>query len=131
MLSLFSHSYLWLHFNDTAFLRIVLIQVNGLKINCFSFFPKMGKIALQIRDWHFSLKPNFTSPHLCTLERHLKMFSFLYLLANVECYSVFQGFSKAKSANGGSILRSSQFLILPQLPQKIKLLQKWSKLTQK
>ncbi len=36
-------------------------------------------------------------------------------------YSVFQGFSKAKSANGGSILSSSQFLILPQLPQKIKL----------
>jgi hypothetical protein len=36
-------------------------------------------------------------------------------------YSVFQRFSKAKSANGGSILSSSQFLILPQLPQKIKL----------
>jgi hypothetical protein len=35
-------------------------------------------------------------------------------------YSVFQGFRKAKSANGGSILSSSQFLILPQLPQKIK-----------
>jgi hypothetical protein len=35
-------------------------------------------------------------------------------------YSVFQGFSKAKSANGGSILSLSQFLILPQLPQKIK-----------
>jgi hypothetical protein len=31
---------------------------------------------------------------------------------------VFQGFSKGKSANGGSILSSSQFLILPQLPQK-------------
>jgi hypothetical protein len=46
-------------------------------------------------------------------------------------YSVFQGFSKAKSANGGSILSSSQFLILPQLPQKIKLASKWSKLTQK
>jgi hypothetical protein len=28
-------------------------------------------------------------------------------------YSVFQGFSKAKSANAGSILSSSQFLILP------------------
>ncbi len=36
-------------------------------------------------------------------------------------YSVFQGFSKAKFANGGSILSSSQFLILPQLPQKVKL----------
>jgi hypothetical protein len=37
---------------------------------------------------------------------------------------VFQGFSKAKSANGGSILSSSQFLILPQLPQKMKLASK-------
>jgi hypothetical protein len=41
-----------------------------------------------------------------------------------KIYRVFQGFSKAKSANGGSILRSSQFLILPQLPQKIKLASK-------
>jgi hypothetical protein len=40
---------------------------------------------------------------------------------NSKMYSVFQGCSKAKSANGGSILSSSQFLILPQLPQKIKL----------
>jgi hypothetical protein len=31
---------------------------------------------------------------------------------------------RAKSANGGSILSSSQFLILPQLPQKIKLASK-------
>jgi hypothetical protein len=38
-----------------------------------------------------------------------------------QSYSVFQGFSKAKSANGGLILSSSQFLILHQLPQKIKL----------
>jgi hypothetical protein len=41
-----------------------------------------------------------------------------------KLYSVFQGFSKAKSANGGSILSSSQFLILPQLLQKIKLASK-------
>jgi hypothetical protein len=33
---------------------------------------------------------------------------------------VFQGFSKAKSENGGSILSWSQFLKLPHLPQKIK-----------
>jgi hypothetical protein len=37
---------------------------------------------------------------------------------------VFQGFNKAKSANGGLILSLSQFLILPQLPQKIKLASK-------
>ncbi len=39
-------------------------------------------------------------------------------------YSVFQGFSEVKSANGGSILSLSQFLILPQLPKKIKLASK-------
>ncbi len=39
-------------------------------------------------------------------------------------YSVFQGFKQAKSANGGSILSLSQFLILPQLPQKMKLASK-------
>jgi hypothetical protein len=46
-------------------------------------------------------------------------------------YSVFQWFSKAKSANGGSILRSSQFLMLPQLPQKIKLASKVVKVDSK
>ena len=49
----------------------------------------------------------------------------------IPCYSVFQGFSKAKSANGGSILSSSQFLILPQLPQKIKLASKVVKVDSK
>jgi hypothetical protein len=44
---------------------------------------------------------------------------------------VFQGFSKAKSANGVSILSSSQFLILPQLPQKIKLASKVVKVDSK
>jgi hypothetical protein len=39
-------------------------------------------------------------------------------------YSVFQGFSKVKFANGGSILSSSQFSILPQLAQKMKLTSK-------
>ncbi len=46
-------------------------------------------------------------------------------------YSMFQGFSKAKSANGGAILCSSQFLILPQLPQKIKLASKVVKVDSK
>jgi hypothetical protein len=50
-----------------------------------------------------------------------------------DFYSVFQGFSKAKSANhyGGSILRLSQFLILPRLPQKIKLASKVVKVDSK
>ncbi len=37
----------------------------------------------------------------------------------------------AKSANGGSILSSSQFLILPQLPRKIKLASKVVKVDSK
>jgi hypothetical protein len=46
-------------------------------------------------------------------------------------YSVFQGFSKAKSANGGLILSLSQFLILPQQPQNIKLASKVVKVNSK
>jgi hypothetical protein len=46
-------------------------------------------------------------------------------------YSVFQGFSYAKFAYGGSILSSSQFLILPQLPQKMKLMSKVVKIDPK
>ncbi len=53
------------------------------------------------------------------------------LLEQSEKYSVCQGFSKAKSANGGSILSLSQFLILPQLPQKIKLTSKVVKVDSK
>jgi hypothetical protein len=52
-------------------------------------------------------------------------------LAQAQKYSVFQGFSKAKSANGGLILSSSQFLILPQLPQKIRLASKVVKVDSK
>jgi hypothetical protein len=54
-----------------------------------------------------------------------------FLIILHKLYSVFQGFSKAKSANGGSILSSSQFLILPQLPQKIKLASKVVKVDSK
>jgi hypothetical protein len=45
-------------------------------------------------------------------------------MCHSEFYSVFQGFRQAKSANGGLILSSSQFLMLPQLPQKMKLASK-------
>ncbi len=48
-------------------------------------------------------------------------FIFLRLLGQYKKLALFQGFSKAKSANGGLILSSSQFLILPKLPQKMKL----------
>jgi hypothetical protein len=46
-------------------------------------------------------------------------------------YSVFQGFRQAKSANGGLILSSSLFLIMPQLPQKKKLASKVAKVNSK
>ncbi len=49
---------------------------------------------------------------------------------SLNIYSVFQGFRQAKSANG-SILSTSQFLILPQLPQKIKLASKVVKVDSK
>jgi hypothetical protein len=45
-------------------------------------------------------------------------------LKKVYFYSVSQGFSKATFANGGSILSSSQFSILLQLAQKMKLASK-------
>jgi hypothetical protein len=72
-------------------------QPNGAKQEC----ANIGIL------WHFSVSPTKIHPTLSA--------------ASTRIYSVFQGFRKAKSANGGSILSSSQFLILPQLPQKIKL----------
>ncbi len=50
------------------------------------------------------------------------------LLAYNNNYSVFQGFSKAKSVNGGSILSLSQFL---KLLKKIKLASKVVKVDSK
>jgi hypothetical protein len=46
-------------------------------------------------------------------------------------YSVFHRFRQAKFANGGSNLSSSQFFILPQLPQKMKLVSKVVKIDPK
>ncbi len=39
-------------------------------------------------------------------------------------YRVFQRFRQVKFDNGGSILSASQFLLLPQLPKKMKLASK-------
>jgi hypothetical protein len=36
----------------------------------------------------------------------------------LKCYSVFHQFREAKFGNGGSILSSSQFSLLPLMPQK-------------
>jgi hypothetical protein len=48
-----------------------------------------------------------------------------------ERYSVFHRFRKAKFAYGYSILSSSQFSILPQLAQKMKLASKLGKIDPK
>jgi hypothetical protein len=47
--------------------------------------------------------------------------SIFYRRRSAEIYRVFHGFGQAKSANGGSILGSSQFSELPQLLQKMEL----------
>jgi hypothetical protein len=44
--------------------------------------------------------------------------------SNIVTYSVFHRFRQAKFANDGSILSSRQFLLLPQLPQKMELASK-------
>ncbi len=55
----------------------------------------------------------------------------MFMAKAVAIYSVFDRLGQAKFANGGSILSSSQFSILPQLPQKneacIKSGQNWPK----
>jgi hypothetical protein len=43
------------------------------------------------------------------------------LKKEIQLYRVFHRFRQAKFAYGGSILSSSQFLLLPQLPQKMEL----------
>jgi hypothetical protein len=48
-----------------------------------------------------------------------------------EYYTVFHRFREAKFDNGGSILSWSQFLPLPQLPQKMKLTSKVVKIDSK
>ncbi len=48
-----------------------------------------------------------------------------------ELYCVFHQFGQVKFANGGSILISNQFFLLPQLPQKMKLTSKVFKIDSK
>jgi len=46
-------------------------------------------------------------------------------------YKAFHGLWQAKFPSSGLVLDSSQFSLLPKLPQKQHLIQKWSKSTQK
>ncbi len=98
------------------------------------------KIKRRSRNWKIGRRPNniwgqfhqhstgrfcastFTSSYWHT-EKDIQHWSIFY--------SVFQGFSKAKFANGGSILSSSQFSIRPQLAQKVKLASKVVKINSK
>jgi len=48
-------------------------------------------------------------------------FKFYLNIAILRNYRVYHGFGQAKFACGGSILGSSQFTLLPQLPQKMML----------
>jgi hypothetical protein len=69
---------------------------------------------------------------MCLLtELETKAVALFYQQNCTQLYSVFQGFSKAEFANGGSILSSSQFSILPQLAQKMKLASKVVKIDSK
>ncbi len=79
-------------------------------------------LSSHIAEWRFYWLSLFSSVQHPWLSKDTQQVSY---------YSVFQGFSKAKSANGGSILSLSQFLILPQLPQKIKLVSKVVKVDSK
>ncbi len=109
-------------------------EVRGLKRNSF------GVCFLATRLIPFFL---FTFLHLCVLKtcfiREVNPNGHLFQVVGynngkgfeTRYYSVFQGFRQAKSANGGWILSSSQFLILPQLPQKMKLASKVVKVDSK
>ncbi len=66
-----------------------------------------------------------------SLSHSFSLPSSFFLFLSLSFHSVFQGFRQAKSDNGGLILSLSQFLILPQLPQKMKLASKVVKVDSK
>ncbi len=68
--------------------------------------------------------------HMCAIGRWTKS-NAKKAKQNFETYSVFHRFRKAKFAYGGSILSSSQFLLLPQLSQKMELASKVVKVDSK
>ncbi len=84
-----------------------VIFLTEIVVNNFFSHSTRGSLYLFQHNWHM-----LDCSLFC-----LKPISF--------CYSVFKGFSKARSANGGSILSSSQ------LPQKMKLASKVVKVDSK
>jgi len=58
-------------------------------------------------------------------------FCYFSCISHLTIYRALQGFGQAKFPDGGLALGSSQFSILPQLHEKLCLLQNGSNLTQK
>jgi len=119
----------WSSFLKHTIRRFNLLQIYSYLVSCLLFIVlaiALRSLSLSINNldpaivnrWHSEFINNFFG-------------NFKNQIINFRQTTVFQGFSKAKSANGGSILSSSQFLILPQLPQKIKLASKVVKVDSK
>ncbi len=62
---------------------------------------------------------------------HTKKFKKIIIIEANNKYRAFQGFGQATFPNGGPVLGSSQFLIMPQLPPKILLNSKVVKIVPK
>jgi len=108
------------------------------KNNSLSPYESMTNLAVTSPSYLRNDRFNFESDErkkrrkiIPNMSQWVTLTRFTTVVFNLNSYSVFQGFSKAKSANGGLILSSSQFLILPQLPQKIKLASKVVKVDSK
>ncbi len=89
---------------------------------CLAFSPQNENVIAEVQEHLLFPSPSAFGFCLKLFLKQKKEFSF---------YSVFQGFSEARFAYGGSILSSSQFLILFQLPQKMKLKSKVVKIDPK
>ncbi len=119
---------IWLHSDFSS--SYMFPSDNQYVINTLSFLW-LSWWSLLILFLLFSIVfPFFLSPNV----PFVVVFAFVHFFANFFYYffySVFHQFRQAKLANGGSILSSSQFLILSQLPQKMKLVSKVVKIDPK
>jgi hypothetical protein len=106
----------WVHFRVRALvirltIKLLLSSKNQHCVwSIFNFFRQLGSIE----NW---LQPKTKQPFQIltklSLPKSIKRAIGKYPKIYDNIYSMFQEFSKAKSANRGSILSSSQFLILP------------------
>ncbi len=78
---------------------------------------------VEVKTWASLTKIFYKSNFLCLNIFQMKLFK--------NNYSVFHRFRQDKFAYSGSILSSSQFLLLPQLPQKMELASKVVKVDSK